>query len=238
MSDLIRSSRSNERIYAYQPTTRRGRRLPALRVWIVQVLADGTVAIRTKPNRPGRLVPATSILGLWDELTPAQRAGDPLPELRDVAAEALTPENRDAMGEGQRAAVSVVDRQAYRGTGRAISLANRHEAMILRRVDEAGLAWNYEPKVFDLGCSSAQPDLHLVDDDCYIELTVASGRYLRAKHAKLARFAERHPEVRLFLLDADQQMLLDSCDPTPTELRAWLLANAIPITNAAREMTP
>ncbi len=84
--------------------------------------------------------------------------------------------------------------------------ANAVEEQCARLLDFYGVAWEYEPRTFDLDVDDEgrvrdafTPDFYLTEMDLYIEVTTMRQTHTTRKHRKVRRLAAIHPEVRVKL---------------------------------------
>ena len=91
------------------------------------------------------------------------------------------------------------------------------EEEFARILDFYQIAWEYEPKTFELKwdgdgkvLEAFSPDFYLPDQDLYIELTTMEQKLITKKHRKLRRLRELYPDINIKLLNrADfKQMML------------------------------
>lgn len=74
-------------------------------------------------------------------------------------------------------------------------------------LDIQGISWEYEPKRFDLGTSTYQPDFYLPKLGEWIEV---KGRWLGKSKPKFNRFKKMYPEEIMNLFDREVYQLLVS----------------------------
>ena len=98
-----------------------------------------------------------------------------------------------------------------------VTFAHPSEAEFSRILDFYQVAWEYEPRTFELRwdrdgnvTEAFSPDFYLPEQDLYIELTTMEQRLITKKHRKLRRLRELHPEVNIKLLNRSdfKQMML------------------------------
>ena len=98
-----------------------------------------------------------------------------------------------------------------------VTFAHPSEAEFARILDFYQVAWEYEPRTFELRwdedgnvTEAFSPDFYLPEQDLYIELTTMEQRLITKKHRKLRRLRELHPEVNIKLLNRSdfKQMML------------------------------
>jgi bifunctional protein TilS/HprT len=90
---------------------------------------------------------------------------------------------------------------------RPVRFAHESERRLAELFDFYGVEWEYEPVEFAL-CwdesgrvtSAFRPDFYLPGYEMFVELTTLRQDLVTAKHRKLRRLAELHPEVRVKLL--------------------------------------
>jgi hypoxanthine phosphoribosyltransferase len=117
-----------------------------------------------------------------------------------------------------------------------VMFAHPSEAEFARILDFYQIAWEYEPRTFELRwdedgnvTEAFSPDFYLPEQDLYIELTTMEQRLITRKHRKLRRLRKLYPEVNIKLLnrsDFKQMMLKYGLDDdesligsSPTEVR-------------------
>ena len=90
--------------------------------------------------------------------------------------------------------------------GDDVTFAHPSEAEFARILDFYQVAWEYEPRTFELRwdddgnvLEAFSPDFYLPEQDLYIELTTMEQRLVTKKHRKLRRLRELHPEVNVKL---------------------------------------
>ena len=98
-----------------------------------------------------------------------------------------------------------------------VAFAHPSEAEFARILDFYQVAWEYEPRTFELRwdedgnvTEAFSPDFYLPEQDLYIELTTMEQRLITKKHRKLRRLRELYPEVNIKLLNRSdfKQMML------------------------------
>ena len=98
-----------------------------------------------------------------------------------------------------------------------VTFAHPSEAEFARILDFYQVAWEYEPRTFELRwdedgnvTEAFSPDFYLPEQDLYIELTTMEQRLITKKHSKLRRLRELYPEVNIKLLNRSdfRQMML------------------------------
>ena len=84
--------------------------------------------------------------------------------------------------------------------------ANAVEEQCARLLDFYGVAWEYEPRTFDLEIDSEgrvrdafTPDFYLPEMDLYIEVTTMRQALATRKNRKVRLLEERYPDVRVKL---------------------------------------
>lgn len=91
--------------------------------------------------------------------------------------------------------------------GAAGGFGHPAEALVAELLDQAGVAWEYEPRCYPIRWDETgeairwfRPDLWLPDEGYHIEITVGGRNIINLKNRKLRALAEHHPEVncRLF----------------------------------------
>ena len=102
-------------------------------------------------------------------------------------------------------------------TQRDVTFAHPSEAEFARILDFYQIAWEYEPRTFELRwdedgnvTEAFSPDFYLPEQELYIELTTMEQRLITKKHRKLRRLRELYPEVNIKLLNRSdfKQMML------------------------------
>ena len=85
--------------------------------------------------------------------------------------------------------------------------AHESERDVAALLESYGVRWEYEPTTFVLDTddegrprSAFTPDFYLPDFDTYIEVTTMRQSLVTAKHRKIRRLGEVHPDVRVKLL--------------------------------------
>lgn len=93
------------------------------------------------------------------------------------------------------------------GAGRRVAFAHDSERRLAELLDQAGLAWEYEPVEFILDwdadgrpCSGFRPDFYLPERNLFIELTTLRQQLVTRKNRKLRRLRQLHPDVRVKIL--------------------------------------
>ena len=98
-----------------------------------------------------------------------------------------------------------------------VTFAHPSEAEFARILDFYQVAWEYEPKTFELRwdddgnvIEAFSPDFYLPEQDLYIELTTMEQRLITKKHRKLRRLRELYPDINIKLLNRSdfKQMML------------------------------
>ncbi len=98
-----------------------------------------------------------------------------------------------------------------------VAFVHPSEAEFARILDFYQIAWEYEPRTFELRWDSQgnvveafTPDFYLPEQDLYIELTTMEQRLITKKHRKLRRLRELYPNVNIKLLNRSdfKQMIL------------------------------
>ena len=109
------------------------------------------------------------------------------------------------------------------------SFAHPTEAEFARILDFYEVAWEYEPRTFELKwdeegnvLEAFSPDFYLPEQDLYVELTTMEQRLITKKNRKIRQLRKLYPEINIKLLnraDLKHMMLkyaLDS-DDVPTD---------------------
>ena len=80
--------------------------------------------------------------------------------------------------------------------------AHNSERQFAKLLDFYGIAWEYEPRTFDLEwdrqgrpVQAFSPDFYLPAYDLYIEITTLNQKLFTKKNRKIRRLRERYPEV-------------------------------------------
>lgn len=98
-----------------------------------------------------------------------------------------------------------------------VTFAHPSEAEFARILDFYQVAWEYEPRTFDLRwdadgnvTEAFSPDFYLPGQDLYIELTTMEQRLITKKHRKLRRLRKLYPDINVRLLNRSdfKQMML------------------------------
>lgn len=98
-----------------------------------------------------------------------------------------------------------------------IKFSHPSEAEFARILDFYQIAWEYEPRTFELHWDNQgnvieafSPDFYLPEQDLYIELTTMEQRLITKKHRKLRRLHELYPDINIKLLNRSdfKQMML------------------------------
>lgn len=89
-----------------------------------------------------------------------------------------------------------------------ITFAHPSEAEFARILDFYQIAWEYEPRTFELRrdeqgniLEAFSPDFYLPEQDLYIELTTMEQRLITKKNRKLRQLRKLYPEVNIRLLN-------------------------------------
>jgi hypoxanthine phosphoribosyltransferase len=99
----------------------------------------------------------------------------------------------------------------------SVAFAHPSEAEFARILDFYQIAWEYEPRTFNLKWDAEghiveafTPDFYLPEQDLYIELTTMEQRLITKKHRKLRRLRELYPGVNIKLINRSdfKQMML------------------------------
>ncbi len=107
-----------------------------------------------------------------------------------------------------------------------VAFVHPSEAEFARILDFYQIAWEYEPRTFELRwdgqgnvVEAFTPDFYLPEQDLYIELTTMEQRLITKKHRKLRRLRELYPNVNIKLLnrsDFKQMILKYGLDDDPS----------------------
>lgn len=90
----------------------------------------------------------------------------------------------------------------YDGANGKIRMRSKWEVAYAQYLDRKGIAWQYEPRYFNIGKGdwpgiSYTPDFYLTKEKKYIEV---KGRLLDKDQNKLARFQQKYPKIKWQLL--------------------------------------
>lgn len=87
------------------------------------------------------------------------------------------------------------------------AFAHNAERQLAKLFDFYGVAWEYEPRTFDLDVDvdgnvtrAFTPDFYLPAQDLYIEITTLRQELVTKKNAKLRRLRELHPDVQVRMI--------------------------------------
>ena len=87
------------------------------------------------------------------------------------------------------------------------NFAHNAERQLAALLDFYGVAWEYEPRTFELehddrgNCTMAfTPDFHLPGPDLWIEVTTQRQELVTRKNGKLRRLRELHPELKVRMI--------------------------------------
>jgi hypoxanthine phosphoribosyltransferase len=107
-----------------------------------------------------------------------------------------------------------------------VTFVHPSEAEFARILDFYQIAWEYEPRTFELRwdgqgnvVEAFTPDFYLPEQDLYIELTTMEQRLITKKHRKLRRLRELYPNVNIKLLnrsDFKQMIIKYGLDDDPS----------------------
>ncbi|HXG90868.1 MAG TPA: hypothetical protein VNN73_00675 [Blastocatellia bacterium] len=93
--------------------------------------------------------------------------------------------------------------------GQAVNFAHKSEEEFARILDFYHIAWQYEPRAFEIEwdeegnpTSSFTPDFYLPEHDQYIEITTLKQSLVTKKNRKVRRLRELYPEVNIKVLYA------------------------------------
>ena len=88
------------------------------------------------------------------------------------------------------------------------SFVHPSEEQFARILDFYQIAWEYEPRTFELRwdrdgnvLEAFTPDFYLPEQDLYVELTTMEQRLITRKHRKLRRLCKLYPEINIKLLN-------------------------------------
>jgi hypothetical protein len=83
-----------------------------------------------------------------------------------------------------------------------IGFAHASERQFAQLLDFYAIAWEYEPRSFDIEWDAQgkvtqrfTPDFYLPDFDLYIEITTLNQKLVTKKNRKVRRLRERYPEI-------------------------------------------
>jgi hypothetical protein len=83
-----------------------------------------------------------------------------------------------------------------------VRFAHASERQFARLLDFYQIAWEYEPRSFDLECDDQgvviqrfTPDFYLPQYDLYIEITTLNQKLVTKKNRKVRRLRELYPDV-------------------------------------------
>ncbi len=83
------------------------------------------------------------------------------------------------------------------GKYRGISMRSGYEIGYAKYLDKNKIAWEYEPKTFDLGYSSYTPDFYLPEKQVYVEI---KGWMRKEALLKIKEFIKQNPDIKYLLL--------------------------------------
>jgi hypothetical protein len=120
-----------------------------------------------------------------------------------------------------------------------VHFAHNSERQFAKLLDFYGIAWEYEPRTFDLEwdrlgrpVQAFSPDFYLPAYDLFIEITTLNQKLVTKKNRKVRRLKELHPDVnvRIFyqrdylnllvkygLEEPSQLVGLDLAEPRPLD---------------------
>jgi hypothetical protein len=83
-----------------------------------------------------------------------------------------------------------------------LRFAHASERQFAQLLDFYAIAWEYEPRSFDIDWDAQgkvtqrfTPDFYLPDFDLYIEITTLNQKLVTKKNRKVRRLRERYPEI-------------------------------------------
>lgn len=89
-----------------------------------------------------------------------------------------------------------------------VNFIHPSEAEFARILDFYQIAWEYEPRTFELRwdkdgnlLEAFSPDFYLPEQDLYIELTTMEQRLITRKHRKLRRLRQLYPDINIKLVN-------------------------------------
>ena len=89
-----------------------------------------------------------------------------------------------------------------------VNFIHPSEAEFARILDFYQIAWEYEPRTFELRwdkdgnlLEAFSPDFYLPEQDLYIELTTMEQRLITKKHRKLRRLRQLYPDINIKLIN-------------------------------------
>jgi hypothetical protein len=93
-------------------------------------------------------------------------------------------------------------------------MRSKWEVAYAQYLDKNAVAWQYEPRWFNIGKGNWRgkgylPDFYLVKKKAYVEV---KGRYLKRAQNKIAAFRKQYPKIKLELLQASELKLLGVID--------------------------
>jgi hypothetical protein len=84
----------------------------------------------------------------------------------------------------------------------SVGFAHASERQFAQLLDFYTIAWDYEPRSFDIAWDAEgkvtqrfTPDFYLPDFDLYIEITTLNQKLVTKKNRKVRRLRERYPEI-------------------------------------------
>jgi hypothetical protein len=87
-----------------------------------------------------------------------------------------------------------------------VRFAHNSERQFAKLLDFYGIAWEYEPRTFDLEwdgqgnpVQAFTPDFYLPAYDLYIEITTINQKLVTKKNRKVRRLRELHPDIKVKL---------------------------------------
>jgi hypothetical protein len=95
--------------------------------------------------------------------------------------------------------------QFYQGVQGSVVMKSTYELLFARWLDGQGIAWEYEPKVFDLQSTTYRPDFFLSASGFWIEI---KGYFSPKAQSKVALFQQLYPKERFCVLQAEALRLL------------------------------
>ena len=85
-----------------------------------------------------------------------------------------------------------------------VRFAHASERQFAQLLDFYAIAWEYEPRSFDIEWDREgrvtqrfTPDFYLPEFDLYIEITTLNQKLVTKKNRKVRRLRERYPEIRV-----------------------------------------
>ncbi len=100
----------------------------------------------------------------------------------------------------------LLERDLGKSQPASTSFSHPIEEEFARILDYYGIEWEYEPHTFTLArdeegnvTEAFSPDFYLVQEDIYVELTVARPKLITKKNNKIRRMKELYPDISIKL---------------------------------------